>query len=185
MKEDTFERISKFLEGDEDLPERVSNQMILIAIRDVRDEVKEVNKILFGNQLDGLDGLVQRVNQLEKALKMFLWLVSPIILAGLGALGAYLLETILNYGGNMEQILNWLVGAIGVPLIQWIKTKFGVEGKTAMWLTSIVSLALGFLLLLITNEFEIQEMNFETLALVFGQVLSSATLVYKLILKNE
>jgi len=96
MKEDTIERITKFLEGEEDLPERVSNQMILIAVRDVRDEVKQVNMILFGNQLDGLDGLVQRVNQLEKALKLFLWLISPIILAGLGGLGAYLFGQLFN-----------------------------------------------------------------------------------------
>jgi hypothetical protein len=96
MKEDTIERISKFLEGEEDLPERVSNQMILIAVRDVRDEVKQVNKILFGNQLNGLDGLVQRVTQLEKSLKLFLWLITPIIVTGLGSLGAYLSGLILN-----------------------------------------------------------------------------------------
>lgn len=96
MNEDTIERITKFLEGDEDLPDRVSNQMILIAIRDVRDEVKQVNLILFGNQLNGLDGLVQRVNQLEKALNVFLWLVAPVALAILGGFGAYLSGKIIN-----------------------------------------------------------------------------------------
>ena len=96
MKEDTIERITKFLEREEDLPERVSNQMILIAVRDVRDEIKRVNMILFGSQLDGLDGIVQRVNQLEKALRLFLWVVSPIILAILAGLGAYLSAGLLN-----------------------------------------------------------------------------------------
>ena len=85
----------------------------------------------------------------------------------------------------MEQILNWLVGAIGVPLVQLLKVKFGVEGKTAMLLTAVVSMVLGYTLLWITDELAIQEMSFENLALVFGQVLSSATLVYKLILKRE
>jgi len=85
----------------------------------------------------------------------------------------------------VEQILNWLVGAIGVPLVQLLKVKFGVEGKTAMLLTAVVSMVLGYTLLWITDELAIQEMSFENLALVFGQVLSSATLVYKLILKRE
>lgn len=85
----------------------------------------------------------------------------------------------------MEILLNWLVGGIGVPLIQWAKGKFAVEGKTAMWLTAVISMTLAFLLLIITDQLEIANLDFESLAIAFGQVLSSATLVYKLILKNE
>jgi hypothetical protein len=48
-----------------------------------------------------------------------------------------------------------------------------------------VSLVLGFMLLLITEQWEIQELDFENLAITFSQILSSATLVYKLILKKE
>lgn len=85
----------------------------------------------------------------------------------------------------MEQILNFLVGVVGVPLVQLLKARFGVEGKTAMWLTAVVSLVLGSVLLLITEQLEMQEMNFENLAVAFSQILSSATLVYKLILTKE
>ena len=35
----------------------------------------------------------------------------------------------------MEQAIYWLVGAIGVPLIQWLKKTLKVKGKAAMWLT--------------------------------------------------
>ena len=85
----------------------------------------------------------------------------------------------------MEQILGWLVGGVGEPLIQWLKVRFAVEGKTAMWLTAAVSMVLGVVLLLITEELALSELNFENVAIAFSQILSSATLVYKLILKKE
>jgi hypothetical protein len=43
----------------------------------------------------------------------------------------------------MEQALHWLVGALGVPLINWLKGRFGLAGKAAVWLTLAVSLVLG------------------------------------------
>ena len=88
MNGDGVEHIVRFLERQEErLPVRVSNGMILIALREVRDEVMGVKRVLHGEKPDSSDGLVQR---LEAARALALWLLSPVVLAFLGALGALL-----------------------------------------------------------------------------------------------
>jgi hypothetical protein len=81
----------------------------------------------------------------------------------------------------MEQAVYWLVGAIGSPLIQWIKQQFGLEGKAAVWLTLAVSAVLAVLALFISGELSAVEFTSENLLTVLGQILSAATLVYKLL----
>ena len=57
MNGNTVEHIVRFLEREEEvLPARVTNGMILIAVREVKDEVKEVREALYGAKLDGADG---------------------------------------------------------------------------------------------------------------------------------
>ena len=91
MNGDGVEHIVRFLERQEErLPVRVSNGMILIALREVRDEVMGVKRVLHGEKPDSSDGLVQRLQRLEAARALALWLLSPVVLAFLGALGALL-----------------------------------------------------------------------------------------------
>jgi hypothetical protein len=81
----------------------------------------------------------------------------------------------------MEQALYWLVGAVGSPLIQWLKGMFELEGKAAMWLTLAVSTVLAAAALALTGEFGAAAFTPENLLTVLAQILSAATLAYKLL----
>lgn len=81
----------------------------------------------------------------------------------------------------MEQAIYWLVGAVGSPLIQWLKKQYGLEGKAAVWLTLAVSAVLAVLALLLCGELSAAAFTAENLLAVLGQILSAATLVYKLL----
>jgi hypothetical protein len=81
----------------------------------------------------------------------------------------------------MEQAIYWLVGALGVPLINWLKERFGLAGKAAVWLSLVVSVVLGAAALLLSQELSWADFTPENLLGVVGQVLAAATLVYKLL----
>lgn len=96
MNGEAVEYIVRFLERQEEkLPPRVNNGMILIALREVRDEIKGVRQVLHGQKADGSDGLIQRLQRLEAARALLLWLLSPVLLAFLGGLGALLLKDVI------------------------------------------------------------------------------------------
>lgn len=107
MNGDTIDHIVRFLEKEEDqLPARVSNGMLLIAIREERQarmrETKEiikgmntVVKVLNGERADGADGLIFQVKQLRQFNKILTWTISAITLSFLGGFGLYLFELLL------------------------------------------------------------------------------------------
>ena len=81
----------------------------------------------------------------------------------------------------MEQILYWLAGGLGVPLVNALKAWLGVEGKAAVWLTAAVSAALALLAYLLAQPSGWRDFSPEQLFAAFGQVLAAATLAYKLL----
>jgi hypothetical protein len=83
---------------------------------------------------------------------------------------------------HMEDLLYWLAGGLGVPLINWLKQVFGVRGKAAMWLTALVALILALPAMLLTRQIDPEDVSPEKLPAVFAQVLTAATLVYKLLI---
>ncbi len=85
----------------------------------------------------------------------------------------------------MDQIIFWLAGAFGVPLVNALKKAFGIEGKAAVWLTAAVSAALALVAVLFTGASRHVEFGPEQLFAAFGQVLAAATLAYKLLSKGE
>jgi hypothetical protein len=85
----------------------------------------------------------------------------------------------------MEQIILWMAGAFGVPLVNALKQFFGLEGKGAVWLTAAVSAALALVAVLFTGSNSGGEFGPEQLFAAFGQVLAAATLAYKLLTKTE
>lgn len=85
----------------------------------------------------------------------------------------------------MEQAIYWLVGGIGVPLIQWIKTRFGLEGKAAVWLTVGVSLLLAVAGLFLSEALSLSNFSAENILAAFGQIVAAATLAYKLLQSEE
>ena len=84
----------------------------------------------------------------------------------------------------MEQSLYWLAGAIGVPVIQWIKKTMKIEGQAALWLTIGVSLILAVASIFINNEISPGNLSPENILGVFGQVLAAATLAYKFLVSK-
>ena len=72
-----------------------------------------------------------------------------------------------------------------MPLVNWIKQVFMLEGKAAMVLSAVVAGILAFVALFIHEQMALADLTWATLAAVFGQVLASATLAYKLLLKRE
>lgn len=102
MNGDTIESIARFLEREEDkVPERVSNAMILIALREERDARKrevgevleKVNELL--TALNGKagyphEGVLYRVAQLYHLREVVLWVISAVLVAFLSGLGMYL-----------------------------------------------------------------------------------------------
>jgi len=102
MSGDTLERIIRFMEREEiSLPERVSNHMILFALREERDDRRREISAL-ARKLDGViallegepparAGLAETVARLERFRKALAVAVSAIMLAFLGGLGTWLL----------------------------------------------------------------------------------------------
>ena len=80
---------------------------------------------------------------------------------------------------SSEQLVTWIVGlilgAIEVPVFQWIKEKLGVEGKVACLLVMVFSLVLAVGALFFTGGFSPFDINqlFEYLASIvaLGQIV--------------
>jgi len=85
----------------------------------------------------------------------------------------------------MEQLLYWLAGGLGVPLIQWLKKTFGLSGTLALWVMLGVSILLAVAALFITRQLSLDDFTPANLLAVFGQVVAAATVAYKLLLKEE
>ncbi|MDH5506410.1 MAG: hypothetical protein OEZ02_04250 [Anaerolineae bacterium] len=85
----------------------------------------------------------------------------------------------------MEEVLYWLVGGVGVPLIQWLKDAVGASGKQAVWVTVAVAVGLAVVALFISKQVALADFTAANLLAVFGQILAAATLAYKLLLADQ
>ena len=85
----------------------------------------------------------------------------------------------------MEELIPWVVGAIGVPLVGLLKNRLGWDGKKALWLTAGVSVGLAVGVLLYSGDLTTAEISWANVAGVFGVVFSAATLVYKQFAKKK
>ena len=85
----------------------------------------------------------------------------------------------------MEQIIFWLAGAFGVPLVNALKQVFGLQGRAAVWLTAAVAAGLALVAVLAGEAAQWAELDPPQLFAAFGQVLAAATLAYKLLEKQR
>lgn len=81
----------------------------------------------------------------------------------------------------MEQIIFWLAGAFGVPLVNALKQAFGLQGRSAVWLTAAVAAVLALVAVLAGEAAHWTEFDPPQVFAAFGQVLAAATLAYKLL----
>lgn len=77
---------------------------------------------------------------------------------------------------TLETFIPFVAGAIGVPVINFLKVQFALEGKAAVVLATAVSIALAVVALLMTGGF-----SGESLLANAAIVFSTAQLVYKLL----
>ena len=82
---------------------------------------------------------------------------------------------------DIETLLPWLVGVVGVPVINFLKKQMNLEGKPAMILTAGVSLLLAWAVLVYTGGL----VDATNIIEVAAKVLSVATLAYKLLSGTE
>lgn len=99
---DTIDWIARFLEREESkVPQRVSNTMILLALREERDarkreisevlqKVNELLVILNGKEGHPTEGMLYRLEQLTQFRNALVWAFSAVVVAFLGGLGMYL-----------------------------------------------------------------------------------------------
>lgn len=81
----------------------------------------------------------------------------------------------------MEQIIFWLAGAFGVPVVNALKNALGLDGKAAVWLTAAVAAVLAAVAVIGSQAANWTNFDPQQLFAAFGQVLAAATLAYKLL----
>ncbi|KAA3644784.1 MAG: hypothetical protein DWQ07_15370 [Chloroflexi bacterium] len=80
----------------------------------------------------------------------------------------------------LAELLPYLVGVIGVPVINWLKAQLALSGKPAMWLTIAVSFVLAIGALFLVGDLSLASFTVEGIFAALGQVLATTTVVYKL-----
>jgi hypothetical protein len=68
-----------------------------------------------------------------------------------------------------------------VPIIIVLKGRWGLNGRSALWLSAIVAALLAVIALLITQKFAFVDFSPTEIFAAFGQVLAAATLAHKLL----
>ena len=82
-----------------------------------------------------------------------------------------------------------LVGTVGVPLVNWLKAQFKLEGIQALWLAFAVSVILAIVALVLVGGF-VMPPGGDPLAIAarviewIGLVFATATLIYKSMAKE-
>ena len=84
---------------------------------------------------------------------------------------------------ELNPLIIWLVGAVAVPLLSFLKKRLNLEGKPALALVASVSVIVAVAALFISGDASLTDFNWSNLAGVSAQVFAAATVVYKLLAK--
>ena len=85
---------------------------------------------------------------------------------------------------NYEQVILWAVGALGAPLIQWIKERFSISGKPALFLALVVSVILAAGAMFANGDLGVDSFEPGNLLAAFGQISAAAMVAYNLLIKK-
>lgn len=85
----------------------------------------------------------------------------------------------------METIISILAGLVGVPIVQFLKKRFNIVDEMAVLLTLGVSVALGIFALWVDGQITGASFAVDQLNTTVGITLSTAFLVYRLIVKPQ
>lgn len=87
---------------------------------------------------------------------------------------------------NILLVIAAITGIIGMPIIQFIKVKFGVDGNWAVLIATVSSLVLGFLVAFFGGSLALGEpVTLELVMESAGIVFSLATVFYKVMLGDS
>ena len=87
---------------------------------------------------------------------------------------------------NVVLIISAITGIIGMPIIQWAKNQFELDGNWALLLATIISLILGFLVAIFGGQITIgQPVTLETVVQSATVIFSIASIFYKLLLGDK
>lgn len=81
----------------------------------------------------------------------------------------------------LTTIVPLLIGFLGMPLIQFLKSKLNIESHWALLLTYAVSIVLGIAALFVSGEIALVDFTFENIMHVTGLIITAATAAYKLL----
>jgi len=83
---------------------------------------------------------------------------------------------------TVEQLIALIIqligGVLGMPFTQWLKSKLGLDGTSALALSFAVSVVLAVAALFVTGALGFQDFSWETLPGTVSIVWATATLVY-------
>lgn len=97
MNGDVVEYLVAYLERKEDeLPENVDNGMVLVALRMVMKDVRDVKCMLIGEKPGQTDGVVKRLERVEQFIAAAKWVLSPIVLAILAGVGVFIWSELIK-----------------------------------------------------------------------------------------
>lgn len=81
-------------------------------------------------------------------------------------------------------VLTLLAGFLGVPIIQYVKERLGLQDAAAEVLAVVLSGLLAIVELVLTGQIVLSEITLESLPLIWGLVYALASVFYQL-LKNS
>ena len=78
-------------------------------------------------------------------------------------------------------VVSALLGLLGVPFVDWIKGKLGVEDGKALLIAGALAAVLGTLQLVIAGQLGIADFSLDNLAYTFGVIFAAADVFFKLL----
>lgn len=94
-------------------------------------------------------------------------------------------QLLANFGIGLDQVLAILVGLIAIPLINFLKQKYQVDGRIVTVIAAVVAVVLAIPALFLFGVIGLADFQVGNLAEVFTIILTTARLVYELILQRE
>jgi len=87
----------------------------------------------------------------------------------------------MNWNESFEGLVMLLIGALGMPLTAYLKTKLNWSDLYALLLAGAVAFALAAANLFIAGDLTIEMFTLQNFAEVFGMIFSAATIWYRLL----
>ena len=86
---------------------------------------------------------------------------------------------------NVLLVITAITGILGVPVVQFLKNKFGWSGNAALSIAVAVSFAIGLVVAIVNGQVTGDLVDPKQVADAFGVVFTVATVVFKLFTEGK